>query len=80
MGLILMTIAGYNPDVAIGFWQKMSADGAQIPEFMSTHPSDAKRIKEIQSELPKIKKKYQMGNTSSSTTPSSKPAYELHFK
>ena len=82
MGLILMTIAGYNPDVAIGFWQKMSADGAQIPEFMSTHPSDAKRIKEIQSELPKIKKNYQMGNTSSSSsaTPSSKPAYELHFK
>lgn len=27
MGLILMTIAGYNPDVAVGFWQKMSGGG-----------------------------------------------------
>lgn len=81
MGLILMTIAGYNPDVAVGFWQKMSADGAQIPEFMSTHPSDAKRIKEIQDELPKIKKKYQTGNApTSSKTSSPKAAYELHFK
>lgn len=77
MGLILMTIAGYNPDVAVGFWQKMSAGGAQIPEFMSTHPSDTKRIKEIQDELPKIKKKYQTGSTPSA--PASKPSYELHF-
>lgn len=77
MGLILMTIAGYNPDVAVGFWQKMSAGGAQIPEFMSTHPSDTKRIKEIQDELPKIKKKYQTGSTPSA--PATKPSYELHF-
>lgn len=74
MGLILMTIAGYNPDVAVGFWQKMSADGAQIPEFMSTHPSDAKRIKEIQDELPKIKKKYQTGNAPASSKTSSPKA------
>lgn len=66
MGLILMTIAGYNSDVAIGFWQKMSADGAQMPEFMSTHPSDAKRIKEIEKELPKIKKQYQTASTPAS--------------
>lgn len=25
MGLILMTMAGYNPDKAVTFWQKMSA-------------------------------------------------------
>ncbi len=74
MGLILMTIAGYNPDVAVGFWQKMSADGAQISEFMSTHPSDAKRIKEIQDELPKIKKKYQTGNAPASSKTSSPKA------
>ena len=59
MGLILMTIAGYNPDVAVNFWQKMSAGGQQVPEFMSTHPSDATRIKDINKELPKIKKNYQ---------------------
>ena len=83
MGLILMTIAGYNPDVAIGFWQKMSADGQQVPEFMSTHPSDAKRIREIEKELPKIKELLQVvpatttpvTNTKSST--SSKPSFRI---
>lgn len=59
MGLILMTIAGYNPDVAVGFWQKMSAgSGGATPELMSTHPSDARRIAEIRQELPGIKAKY----------------------
>lgn len=59
MGLIFMTMAGYNPDVAVGFWQKMSAGGgAGVPEFMSTHPSDATRIRDIQAALPAIKAEY----------------------
>jgi len=59
MGLILMTIAGYNPDVAVTFWQKMSSGSTQqVPEFMSTHPSDSRRISDIQKELPKIKQQY----------------------
>lgn len=80
MGLILMTIAGYNPDVAVGFWQKMSADGTQTPEFMSTHPSDAKRIKEIQEELPKIKKAYQSSGIKNTYSTSPKATYEWNFK
>lgn len=57
MGLILMTIAGYNPEVAVNFWQKMSAQsGGGVPEFMSTHPSDAHRINEINKILPELKK------------------------
>lgn len=60
MGLVFMTMAGYNPDVAVGFWQKMSAGGSgSVPEFMSTHPSDATRIAEIKKWLPEIKAKYQ---------------------
>ena len=67
MGLILMTIAGYNPDVAVGFWEKMSAGGSSsVPEFMSTHPSDKTRISDIQKNLPDIKKKY--GTTTATTT------------
>ena len=59
MGLILMTMAGYNPDKAVTFWQKMSASSSgKVPEFMSTHPSDARRISDIQKELPTIKAKY----------------------
>lgn len=83
MGLILMTIAGYNPDVAIGFWQKMSADGQQVPEFMSTHPSDAKRIREIEKELPKIKEQLQVvpaattPATSTKSSTSSKPSFRI---
>lgn len=59
MGLIFMSMAGYNPDVAVQFWQKMSAGGsASVPEIMSTHPSDARRISDIQKALPEIKAKY----------------------
>ncbi len=59
MGLVLMTIAGYNPDVAVNFWKKMASSGqSNVPEFMSTHPSDARRISDIQKELPAIKQKY----------------------
>ena len=59
MGLIFMKMAGYNPDVAISFWQKMSASSTtKVPEFMSTHPSDATRISAIKEKLPEIKAKY----------------------
>ena len=56
MGLIFMTMAGYNPNTAITFWQKMSANGTSIPEFMSTHPSDATRINDIKKYLPELEK------------------------
>ena len=59
MGLVFMTMAGYNPDVAVKFWKKMSAGkNGSTPEFMSTHPNDATRIAEIQKVLPEIKAKY----------------------
>ncbi len=59
MGLVLMTIAGYNPDVAVTFWQKMAATSSQEPpEFMSSHPSHATRIADIQKWLPEVKKQY----------------------
>ena len=59
MGLVLMRMAGYNPDVAVGFWQKMSASGSgSVPELLSTHPSDARRISDIRKALPEIKAKY----------------------
>ncbi len=59
MGLIFMTMAGYNPDVAVNFWKKMSASSSgKVPEIMSTHPSDATRIADIKKALPSIKAKY----------------------
>lgn len=57
MGLIFITMAGYNPNVAVTFWQKMSANGSgNVPEFMSTHPSDATRINDIRKYLQEMEK------------------------
>lgn len=60
MGLIFMSMAGYNPNAAVGFWQRMAAQkgGQSPPEFLSTHPSDAKRIKNIQSLIPEAMRYY----------------------
>ncbi len=61
MGLIFMAMAGYNPREAVTFWQRMKnvAGAGQKPsELLSTHPSDDKRIKDIQNWLPEVEKKY----------------------
>ena len=57
IGLTLMAIAGYNPDQAIVFWERMSAnsEGQAPPEFASTHPSDATRIAALKALLPQAK-------------------------
>lgn len=59
MGLVLMSIAGYNPQASTQFWQRMSEGGSNAtPEFMSTHPSDATRISALQKALPEVEEKY----------------------
>lgn len=70
LGLIFMAMAGYDPAAAIPFWQRMSQNGSSTPEFMSTHPSDDTRIKQIQKDLPKALKYYK-GVSSGSTKTSS---------
>jgi Zn-dependent protease with chaperone function len=60
LGLIFAAMAGYDPDEAILFWQRMAAStkGNKIPEFLSTHPSDATRIKRLSALIPEVKQKY----------------------
>ena len=48
IGLIFMAMAGFDPREAPKFWERMSAGGGgKPPEFMSTHPADATRIREL---------------------------------
>ncbi len=59
MGLVFMAMAGYNPEDAVGFWERMAKDGGgKMPEILSTHPSDETRIKDIRAFLPKAKTYY----------------------
>ncbi len=65
IGLILMAKAGYDPSAAVGFWERMSKvqqDG-KPPEFLSTHPSDATRIAQIQQWLPEAMTYYKKNNS-----------------
>jgi predicted Zn-dependent protease len=57
IGLVLMAIAGYNPENAIAFWTRMAANsnGQAPPEFLSTHPSDATRIANLKAMIPEAK-------------------------
>jgi predicted Zn-dependent protease len=59
LGLIFMALAGYDPNSSIGFWERMSASGGAKPaEFMSTHPSDARRIARIKDAIPEAMQYY----------------------
>ena len=59
IGLIFCAMAGYNPQEAIGFWERMSKlGGAKPPQILSTHPSDDTRIKELKAFMPKALKYY----------------------
>lgn len=71
MGLIFAAMAGYDPNVAVSFWQRMSAQSSsKTAEFLSDHPSDATRIKQIQGWLPEALKYYKPATTTSKTTTS----------
>ncbi len=60
LGLIFMAIAGYNPNNALTFWQRMAKmkKGQAPPEFLSTHPSDETRIADIKKLLPEAMNYY----------------------
>ena len=57
IGLTLMAIAGYDPELAITFWERMAAssNGNKPPEFLSTHPADATRIANLRKLIPEAK-------------------------
>jgi predicted Zn-dependent protease len=59
LGLTFMAMAGYNPQNAVGFWERMASQSkGSPPEFLSTHPSDGTRIRDIQKYTPEAMKYY----------------------
>ncbi|MDZ7608535.1 MAG: M48 family metallopeptidase [Cyclobacteriaceae bacterium] len=60
MGLIFMAMAGYNPEEAPKFWERMAktSGGGAPPEFLSTHPSHATRIRDLNAQIPEAMKYY----------------------
>ena len=66
-GLIYMARAGYNPREALDFWIRMKEfsekNGNKTPEFLSTHPADATRIKQIQQWLPEAEEIYRQATS-----------------
>jgi predicted Zn-dependent protease len=60
MGLVFAAMGGYNPESAVGFWERMAAssNGAKPLELLSTHPSDARRIADLKAFMPEAKKYY----------------------
>lgn len=63
MGVVFAAEAGYDPRAAIGFWEKMSAQKAARPglleKFLSTHPTDDKRIADLKALMPQVVPMYE---------------------
>lgn len=59
-GLIWTAMAGYNPQEAIALWERMekASNGQTPPEFLSTHPSEGRRIDELKKFMPEAMKYY----------------------
>ena len=74
LGLIFAAMAGYDPQAAIPFWQRMSqlSGGNKKSEFLSDHPSDEKRIAALQKEMPEALKYYNPQPTPQPTTAAKK--------
>ena len=58
-GLNLAARAGYDPEAAIGVWERMSRlGGARPPELLSTHPDPLDRIENMRTWMPEAKALY----------------------
>jgi len=64
LGVIFMAMAGYDPRESVDFWSRMAQAGGNSqkpPQFLSTHPSDSKRIADLQRLMPEALKYYNRG-------------------
>ena len=69
LGLIFAAMAGYDPQLAIPFWQRMAQmSTSSTSEIFSDHPSDEKRIAELQKRMPEALSYYNPPTTTTTTT------------
>jgi predicted Zn-dependent protease len=64
-GLIFAAMAGYNPQEAVNLWERMekASSGQKPPEFLSTHPSEGRRIEQLKKYMPEALRYYKpVGN------------------
>jgi len=75
LGLIYMARAGYDPRNAVGLWQRFAAynqqHGKQTIGFLSTHPVDEARIRQLQQLMPQALAEYRPAPAA--TAPASSP-------
>jgi predicted Zn-dependent protease len=71
LGLLFMAMAGYDPGTALEFWKRMSEQkgGKGTPEFLSTHPADETRIKQLREEMPEAMKQYKKSQAPAAAAP-----------
>lgn len=68
LGLIFAAMAGYDPNVAVNFWQRMASATGNNYSILSDHPSDQSRIKNIQGWLPEALQYYKPATSTKSAT------------
>jgi predicted Zn-dependent protease len=74
IGVFLMTFAGYDPRAAITFWERMreaSAGRIHLPEILSDHPADGRRLAQLQEWVPLVegaKRAYEQGQIEPEST------------
>lgn len=67
LGLVLGAEAGFDPRASVSLWQKMgAASGGAPPQWLSTHPSNGTRIRELQARLPRAQQLYAQARRSRS--------------
>lgn len=60
IGQIYMAKAGYDPQEAVTLWERMAQiNKPPIPSWLSTHPPDEVRIKNLKERLPEAKKLFE---------------------
>ena len=84
LGVIFLAMAGYDPHEAVAFWERMAAGSqgkAKPPAFLSTHPADATRIKDLQNLMPEAMEYYHPGGVPGQKPPTgqTQPAAKSPF-